>query len=388
MLTSNQNIGLETMGNNNNYFFKLLSFILLVVCVSSCASSNAQKIASTETKEKYHAAEIEKYLESLTDENSPGFSYLIAKDGLIIAKGGIGLANIESKTPNSTDTIFRAASITKQFTAVSILQLADQGKLTLDDKLGKYFPELPNAEKITIRHLLNHTSGIWEQEKDEDFPFPIEKEVPITQHLAYIQKNKPYFEPGEQWKYCNNSYFILGLIVEKITNTSLETYMSSKIFKPLGMKNSGLAGNTTQFKNSALGYGITNSNPYKEKDTNMATYNGAAALYSTVDDLFIWNEALHSGKVLSDESYKEMISPYKFTNGFVPFVGYGFGLGIEDIAGHHTLGHPGQLYGFHADILRIPDDNISYIFLSNTNNHQLKVKGRVSEKVIGILYKE
>ncbi|MBK8187070.1 MAG: serine hydrolase [Cellvibrio sp.] len=118
----------------------------------------------------------------------------------------------------------------------------------------------------------------------------------------------------------------------------------------------------------------------------MATYNGAAALYSTVEDLFIWNEALHNGKLLSEESYKEMTSPHKFSNGFVPFVPYGLGLGVEDIAGHHTIGHPGQLYGFHSDILRIPDENISYIFLSNTNNYQLKVKGRVSEKVIEILY--
>src|SRR5690606_18855212 len=117
---------------------------------------------------------------------------------------------------------------------------------------------------------------------------------------------------GQKWGYSDNGYFILGLIVEKVTNTSLEAYMKRKIFKPLGMKNSGLAGNNTQYKNSAQGYGVSNGIPYKEKDTNMATYNGAAALYSTVEDLFIWNEALHSGKVLSEQSYKEMISPYKF----------------------------------------------------------------------------
>lgn len=266
------------------------------------------------------------------------------------------------------------------------MQLADQGKLTLDDKLEKYFPELPNAEKITIKNLLNHTSGLWQQERDEDFPFPIENEVPVTQHLAYIQQNKPFFEPGEKWKYCDNCYFILGLIIEKATNVSLETYMKTTIFDPLGMKNSGLKGKTTQYENSAQGYGISDGKAYKEKDTNMATYNGAAALYSTVEDLFIWNEALHNGKLLSEESYKEMTSPHKFSNGFVPFVPYGLGLGVEDIAGHHTIGHPGQLYGFHSDILRIPDENISYIFLSNTNNYQLKVKGRVSEKVIEILY--
>lgn len=375
------------MKNGNNSVFNMFAAILLVAFSSSCTSPQMELWASKETKEKYHAAEIEEYFGSLTDNNSPGFSYLIAKDGLVIAKGGVGLANVESKTLNSTETIFRAASITKQFTAASILQLVDQKKLTLDDKLEKYFPELPNAKKISIRNLLNHTSGIWQQENDKDFPFPVEIEVPTTIHLSYIQNNKPYFEPGEKWNYSDNGYFILGLIIEKVTNFPLATYMKNKIFEPLGMNNSGLSGNNTQYANSAQGYGIAEGNPYKEKDTNMATYNGAAALYSTVEDLFIWSEALHNGKVLSEKSYQEMVSPHKFINGFVPFVPYGFGFGIENIAGHHTIGHPGQMYGFHADILRLPDDNISYIFLSNVNNNQLKVEGRIAEKAIEILYK-
>ncbi len=129
----------------------------------------------------------------------------------------MGLANIENKIPNDTHTIFRAASITKQFTAVSILQLAEQGKLSLDDKLSNYFSMLPNSDKITIRNLLDHTSGLWEQEKDEDFPFPIDQKVPVDAHLSYIQKNKPFFEPGEKWRYCNNGYFLLGLVVEKVS---------------------------------------------------------------------------------------------------------------------------------------------------------------------------
>lgn len=376
------------MENNNNYFLRLLGFILIAAFLCSCTSSHTQQPASKEIKEKYHAAAIEAYLKTLTDNNLPGFSYLIAKDGLIIAKGGLGLANADIEAVNDTNTIFRAASLTKQFTAAAILKLADEHNLLLDDPLEKYFPELPNAQKITIRHLLTHTSGIWQQERDEDFPFPIEQEVPTEEHLSYIQNNKPYFEPGEMWRYSDNGYFILGLIVEKVTNAPLETYLKKEIFEPLGMKNSGLTGNTTHYKNSAQGYGITEGKPYKEKDTNMATYNGAAALYSTVDDLFIWTEALHGGKVISEQAYKEMISPYQFKNGFVPFVGYGFGLGIEDIAGQPTLGHPGQLYGFHADILRLPNDNLTYIFLSNVNNNQLKSGGRVSEKVIELLYKD
>ncbi|MGV8837376.1 serine hydrolase domain-containing protein [Cellvibrio sp.] len=370
--------------NGNASIFGLAVVGLLLV---SCSSPKIGLMASNDTKEKYHAAEINEYMESLADEDSPGFSYLISKDGRVIAKGSVGFADVENKKSNDTGTIFKAASITKQFTAVSILLLVEQGKLGLYDKLETFFPELPNAKTISIRNLLDHTSGMWEQEKDEDFPFPIETEVPSSVHLSYIQKNKPYFEPGEKWHYCSNGYFVLGLIVEKIAGVSLETYMNNEIFKPLGMRNSGLHGSSTNYANSAIGYGVSEGKPYKEKDSNMTTYNGAAALYSTVEDLFIWNEALHGGKLLSEKSYKEMISPHIFKNGFVPFVGYGLGLGIEDLAGHSTIGHPGRVYGFHSDILRIPDDNINYIFLSNVNINQLKVKGRVAEKVIEILYK-
>jgi D-alanyl-D-alanine carboxypeptidase len=371
---------------NKNGNISVIGLIVVGLLMVSCISTPTGLMASNETKETYHAAEIDEYFESLIDENSPGFSYLVSKDGLVITKGNVGFANVENKTLNDTNTIFKAASITKQFTAVSVLLLVEQGKLTLDDKLEMYFPELPNAKNISIRNLLNHTSGMWEQEKDEDFPFPVEIEVPTAVHLSYIQKNKPYFEPGEKWNYCNNGYFVLGLIVEKVTGVPLATYMKSEIFDPLGMKNSGLSGNNTQHKNSAIGYGVSEGKPYKEKDSNMATYNGAAALYSTVEDLFIWSEALHKGKLLSEKSYKEMVSPHIFKNGFVPFVAYGLGLGIEDVAGHPTIGHPGQMYGFHSDILRIPADNISYIFLSNVNNNQLKAKGRVAEKVIEIMY--
>lgn len=361
--------------------------VLFVVFLASCAFHEGSPLASKKTKETYHAADVEKYLESLSDDGMPGFAYLISKDGKVLIEGGVGLANIESKTLNDTATIFRAASITKQFTAASILLLVDQGKLSLDEKLSNYFPELPNSEKVTIRNLLDHTSGMWEQQKDEDFPFPVDKEVPADVHLSYIQKNKPYFEPGEKWNYCNNGYFVLGLIVEKVAGMSLESYMQRQIFAPLGMKNSGLYNDSVEYKHRATGYGMADGKPYKELDPNMATYKGAAALYTTVDDLLLWSEALHNGKLISSDSYQQLITPHKFTNGFVPFVGYGFGVGIEDVAGKHTVGHPGRMYGYHSDMLRISEDNINVIFLANVNINQLKEEGRIAEKIIEILYR-
>lgn len=362
------------------------SALLALGFLTGCSSQQVTPTADLKTRTDYNATQVTEYFQSLSDPFLPGFSYLIAKDGKVIAQGSVGLADVEKGIANSTTTKFRAASITKQFTAVSILQLAEKELLSLDDPITNYFPDFPNGQKITIRHLLNHTSGIWEHQKDEEFPFPLDQAVDPDVHMQYIKKHDLYFEPGEKWAYCSNGYFMLGLIVEKVSKMPLAAYMQENIFDPLGMKNSGLYDNHTDYPNSAIGYAIKDGKPEKEINVNMTTWNGAAALYTTVNDLFIWNEALHTGKVLKDSSYKEATTPHKFTNGFVPFVGYGFGFGIEAISGKPTIGHPGQLRGFHSDILRLPEDNITYIFLSNVNNGQLKKQGRVSEKVIEIMY--
>lgn len=365
------------------------SFLVLLLSISlfsGCSTQQAPPMADLKTQTAYNTNEISAYFQSLSDSSLPGFAYLIAKDGKILVQGGVGLADVENKVLNDVTTKFRAASITKQFTAISILQLAENGKLSLDDRLTKYFPEFSKGEKITIRNLLNHTSGIWDHEKDEEFPFPLDQAVDPALHMEYIQKHNLYFEPGEQWRYSGNGYFILGLIVEKVSKMSLASYMQKNIFDPLGMKNSGLYDNHTDYPHSAIGYAIKDGKPVKEINVNMTTWNGAAALYTTVDDLFIWNEAFHTGKILNKANYIEATTPHKFTNGFVPFVGYGYGFGIEDISGKPTIGHPGRIYGFHSDILRLPKDNITYIFLSNVNIGQLKKEGRVSDKVIKIMY--
>lgn len=344
--------------------------------------------ASGETKldSTMHIDLLESFAAGILAPSLPGFSYLVSKRGKIISKGSFGLANVEKGLKNSEDTVYRVGSITKQFTAVSVLILANEGKLSIDDKLSKYFPKLPNSSKITIRNLLTHTSGMWDQERDEDFPFPIDQYVEPQEHLSYISKNGVFFEPGKEWRYSRNGYFVLGLIVEKVSGKSLGSFMEERIFIPLKMKNTGLYANRSENPSIAVGYGLENGVPYKEIDTNMKTYNGAAALCSTINDLFIWSEALHNGKVLPKESYNQFIEPYEFDNGFVPPVKYGFGIGIEEVGGHLTIGHPGQQKGFQSDILRLPDEDVNVIFLSNINGYHFPVKWRVTDKLINTLY--
>lgn len=329
---------------------------------------------------------LESFVAGILEPDLPGFSYLVSKRGDIISKGSFGLANVEKGIKNSEDTVYRVGSITKQFTAVSVLMLANEGKLSIDDKLSKYFPELPNSSKITIQNLLTHTSGMWDQEKEEEFPFPIDQYVEPQEHLSYIAKNGVFFEPGEKWRYSSNGYFVLGLIVEKVSGQSLGSFMEERIFSPLKMKNTGLYANRSENPSMAVGYGLENGVPYREVDTNMKTYNGAAALCSTVNDLFIWSEALHNGKVLPKETYNQFIEPYEFDNDHVPSVKYGFGIGMEGVGGHRTIGHPGQLKGFQSDILRLPSDEVNVIFLSNLNGYHFPVKWRATDKLIKALY--
>lgn len=344
--------------------------------------------ASNDTKPdaSIYVDSLENYVKEISAPSLPGFSYLISKHGKIISKGSFGLADVEKGIKNSEDTVYRVASITKQFTAVSVLILANEGKLSIGDKLSKFFPNLPNSSKITILNLLTHTSGMWDQERDEDFPFPIDQYVEPQEHLSYISKKGVFFEPGKEWRYSSNGYFVLGLIIEKVSGQSLDSFMRERIFSPLKMNNTGLYANRSENPSIAVGYGLKSEKPYREIDTNMKTYNGAAALCSTVNDLFIWNEALHNGKVLPEETYKEFIEPYKFDNGFVPSVKYGFGVGAEIVGGHLTLGHPGQLKGFQSDILRLPSEEVNVIFLSNLNGYQFPVKWRVTDKLIKTLY--
>jgi D-alanyl-D-alanine carboxypeptidase len=344
--------------------------------------------ASGETKpdSTIYIDSLESFVAGILEPSLPGFSYLVSKHGKIISKGSFGLANVEKGIKNSEDTVYRVGSITKQFTAVSVLILANEGKLSIDDKLSKYFPKLPNSSKITILNLLTHTSGMWDQEREEDFPFPIDQYVEPQEHLSYISKNGVFFEPGKEWRYSSNGYFVLGLIIEKVSGKSLGSFMEERIFLPLKMNNTGLYANRSENPSIAVGYGLENGVPYKEIDTNMKTYNGAAALCSTVNDLFIWSEALHNGKVLPKESYNQFIEPYEFDNDFVPTVKYGFGIGMEEVGGHLTMGHPGQLKGFQSDILRLPYEEVNVIFLSNLNGYHFPVKWRVTDKLIKALY--
>ncbi len=228
-----------------------------------------------------------------------GVAVLVSQNGKVIYKKAYGYADAEKKTPITPSTKFRIGSITKQFTASAILKLQEEGKLKVTDKLSKYFPDFPRGDEVTIHHLLTHTSGIHSYTGKNDF---IEKVVkPITNEalLAYF-KNDPYdFNPGERYQYNNSGYFLLGYIIEKISGKSYAQYLQDAFFTPLQMKNTGIHSSTLKLENEAKGLTKENGQYKLALDWDMSWAGGAGAIYSTVEDLYTWNEAVFNGKVLT-----------------------------------------------------------------------------------------
>lgn len=298
------------------------------------------------------------YVDSWVRDGQFSGIVLVSKDGKPLLRKGWGMANREWNIPNAPDTRFRLGSITKQFTAAAILKLAEEGKLSLQDPVGKYYTDAPAAwEKITIHHLLNHTSGIVSY---TGLPGFFQKESMIARKPAEIVKltqDKPLeFEPGSKMKYNNSGYILLGCVIEKVSGMAYDEYLKKSLFEPLGLKDTGYDWNQTIIARRASGYLPDGKNaPYLD----MSLPYAAGSLYSTVDDLAVWAAALESGKVVSKEHYVKMTTPY--------LNNYGYGLVMEKIENHDVVGHGGGINGFNTSLIRAGGDGLTVAVLANQN---------------------
>jgi CubicO group peptidase (beta-lactamase class C family) len=300
--------------------------------------------------------------------NSPGASVLVAKDGKIIYQKGFGYADIGNKVPFTVDTKSRIGSITKQFTASAILKLQEEGKLSVNDKLSKFIPDFPRGDEVTIHHLLTHISGMQSYTEKADFMNKVLYEVKPEDLIEYF-KNDPYnFNPGEKWMYNNSGYFLLGYIVEKISGQSFDDYLKKTFFEPLEMKNTGIHNSKQIYENEAYGYSYENGKFQKATNWDMSWAGGAGALYSTVGDLYLWNEGIFNGKVLNEESLKSAFTPVKLNDGTEPKDiggGYGYGWVVMEHRGLKAIGHGGGLNGFNSDLIRYSDISATVVVLQN-----------------------
>ena len=303
---------------------------------------------------------------SLEGKAASGVAVLVSKDGQVIYKKGFGYADIEKKMPVKPDTKFRIGSISKQFTGASILRLQEEGKISVTDKLSKFLPEFPRAHEVTIHQLLTHTSGIHSYTSKPEF---ITKVVsPITEEdLIAFFKNDPYdFNPGEQWFYNNSAFFLLGHIIGKVSGKPYDQYLKDTFFDPLGMTNTGVHSSKLKLQNEARGYTKEN-NQYKPAiDWDMSWAGGAGALYSTVEDLHKWNEALFSRKVLQEKSLQAGLTPVLLNNGEKPGnANYGYGWALGNYRGQDIVEHGGGLHGFLSQLARYPEENVTVAILTN-----------------------
>jgi CubicO group peptidase (beta-lactamase class C family) len=301
----------------------------------------------------------------------PGASVMIIKDGKVIYKRGYGLADLEAKEPVTPSACFRLASVTKQFTAMSVMILAGRKKLSYDNTLSDYFPDFPSSgKKITVRHLLNHVSGLIAYED----VMPESTMVPLLDNdvLALLKKkDSTYFAPGAEYRYSNSGYALLALIVEKVSGMSFAQFLRENIFAPLQMTSSvAYEKGISTVPNRAYGYSLRDSSDEKSfirTDQSMtSSVLGDGGIYSSTEDLFKWDQSLYTTKLVSSTTLDQAFTPNILHDG--KNSEYGFGWRISTYRETRCLHHSGSTIGFRNEIQRYPEKHFSVIVLTNRDD--------------------
>lgn len=334
-------------------------FLVLLPALVFCCACAAPVLAAEEA-----LAAATRILTDATKGDSSGVAVLVARDGKIVFQGGFGLANIAKKTPITPETKFRIGSVSKQFTAAAILRLAEQGKLALSDPLTKYFPDFSDRGHVTVRHLLTHTSGLHSYTDKPEFMRRVTEPIEPAKLIAWFRDDKPDFAPGAGFHYNNSAYFLLGEIVAKVTGMPLAEYLRETFFQPLEMNDTGIYVNSSAPPGMATGYSLTDEQFKPALDWDMSWAGGAGALYSTVGDLFRWNEAFYGGRVLNEASLKAAMTPVELPKN-VDGMKYGYGLLLYEVKRLPAIGHTGGLNGWASDLIRLPTQRTSIVVLAN-----------------------
>jgi len=312
--------------------------------------------------------QVDKLFEKWDSTASPGVSLGVIKDGELIYERGYGMANLEHNIPINPTTVFRMGSTSKQFTAACIAILSLQGKISLDDNIRKYIPEMPQYERTTtVRNLVHHTSGL----RDYCGLLSLAGYVSYLDHptieetIEVISKQKGLnFLPGEKYSYSNSNYFLMGIIVNRVTGHTLNEFAQENIFKPLGMKNTHFHGDLTVIvKNRADGYS-PEKNGFR---INMSTFDhvGDGGLYTTVEDMYLWDQSFYNHKLGKD--FVELIQTTGGLNSGEK-LDYAFGLRISEYKGLKTVGHGGSWVGYRTSYIRFPEQNFSVVCLANLSH--------------------
>jgi len=323
---------------------RLSLFVVLLLSLQTTAV-RADKV------DDYVKAEMQK-------QRIPGLSLAVVKEGKVIKAEGYGLANVEQNIPARPETVYKIGSVSKQFIATGIMLLVQDGKISLDDKVGKYLDGTPESwNGITVRHLLTHTSGIVREGPAFD-PFKDQKDIDVIKS-AYQSPLR--FATGEKYEYCNVGYFSLAEIISRISGKSWGEFMNERVFAPLGMTATRPTSFSAIVPNRADGYEWKN-----DKMQNAVEYialRPSGAFLSTVLDLAKWDAALYTDAILKRATREQMWTPVKLNSGAAH--PYGLGWQLIPLGNHRQIHHGGSLPGFRSHFSRLPDDNLSIIVLTN-----------------------
>ncbi len=303
-------------------------------------------------------------LKELTAATHSGVAVLVSRDGKILFQGGAGWADREKQTPVTAQTLFRIGSVSKQFIAAGILKLVEQEKLDLQQTLDRFYPDWPNGNQVTLHHLLTHTSGLKSFTDKSDFMARVVKPTTADALIDWVKRDPPDFEPGKKFHYNNTAYFLLGEIITKASGEPWDAFLHEQFFKPLKMDHTGRFDNAMPPAGIALGYSFTDGEMKPAIDWDMSWAGGAGALYSTVEDLYRWNEAFFGGKVLNESLFKLATTCDKVPAG-EDAMNYGYGLIGYKIKRLPVIGHSGGLHGWSSNLIRFPEQNCTVVVLTN-----------------------
>jgi len=355
------------------------------VCAAIAVLMMAPLVHAAPASSKDVAARIDQVLAATYQADAPGATVIVVKDGKTILRKAYGLADLEHKVPLTPETQMRLGSVTKQFTSTAIMMLVEEGKIKLGDDITVYLPDYPaQGKKVTIEHLLTHTSGIVSYTGKPGFKNGMQEDLPVSRMIDTFKSDPLEFEPGSRYKYNNSGYFLLGAIIEKVSGLSYDKFVEQRIFVPLGMRHTAYEGHERSKVARALGYTGKQGGFAPGAAISMSQPYAAGSLVSNVDDMARWDAAVSSGKLLRSASWQRAFTPYVLSGG--ASTNYGYGWEIGKLQGVPIIQHGGSIPGFKSHTLRIPSEKLYVAVLSNADSGLMRpdeVAAKASAIAIG-----
>jgi len=319
-------------------------------------------------------------LQSRYAADAPGGALLVARGDKVLFRAARGHADVDKNVPLRADSVFRIGSMTKQFAAAGLLQLVDAGRVKLEDPLSKYVPEYPGGDRITVLQLLNHTAGVRNYTAIPGYMNePVRRDLTTAQMIDVFKNEKPVFEPGSKWDYSNSGYILVGALIEAASGKPWHEYLRQALFAPLGMKNTGYAGDAKLAARVVNGHTYQGNKLLPARMMSMTQAHAAGGLVSNVDDLLKWTRALHEARVLKNGTYAKMITPVGPAAD--PVIGCGFGVFSEPVRKSRALSHGGRIFGFMSSLTYLPGPDITVVVLENDDQDNDRIGGDSADNV-------